>query len=210
MNNAGSFPKYPICLALLLAAIASNVFAYPPQTKIQNPKSGTNTGLMGSSIAIDGNTMIVGAQATYVSELKNAGMARVYVTDGTGGWKLQAELFASDASPEDQFGSAVAIFGDTAVVGAWMDDAPTTNSGSAYVFTRSGTTWTQQAKLTASDAAQNHHFGVAASISGDTVIIAHLPPMQPIFSSGSAYIFTRMNSNWTQQARLKSSERRPF
>jgi hypothetical protein len=82
-----------------------------------------------------------------------------------------AKLTASDATENDNFGSSVAISGDTVVVGAYKDNHAGTGSGSAYIFTLSGGVWTQQSKLTASDAAANEHFGVSVAISGDTVVV---------------------------------------
>ncbi|MCZ6661914.1 MAG: FG-GAP repeat protein, partial [Actinobacteria bacterium] len=83
----------------------------------------------------------------------------------------QAKLTASDGATFDLFGVSVAIFGATVVVGATLDDDAGEGSGSAYVFVRSGTTWSEEAKLTASDAAQGDHFGLRVAISGDTVVV---------------------------------------
>lgn len=137
-------------IVLATTAITSGpAQAQIPEFQIENPQSGYQTGSMGSSVAVDGDTMIVGAGSTYP-----AGVALVYVSNGLGGWELQAELTASDAAQADYFGASVSISGDTAVVGAVGDDDLGEDSGSAYVFTRSGEVWTQQQKLTASDAAQ--------------------------------------------------------
>jgi hypothetical protein len=83
-------------------------------------------------------------------------------------WTQQAKLIASDGAVSDGFGISVAISGTTAVVGA-----PGKNSytGAAYVFVGSGTTWTQQAKLTAADGAANDQFGYSVAISGTTVVV---------------------------------------
>jgi hypothetical protein len=114
------------------------------------------------------------------------------------------KLVASDAAAGDQFGS-VSISGDTAIVGAQSDDhAGGANAGSAYVFTRSGSIWTQQQKLTASDAAATDVFGGSVSISGDTAIIgAHLSGGG---NAGAAYVFTRSNGVWTQQQKLTAAD----
>ena len=82
-----------------------------------------------------------------------------------------AKLTASDAAVDDLFGFSVSVSGDTAVIGAFHDDDGGSDSGSAYVFTRSGGAWTQQAKLTASDAAAEDFFGYSVSVSGDTAVI---------------------------------------
>ena len=84
----------------------------------------------------------------------------------------QAKLTASDAAANDDFGWSVALSGGTAVVGALNHDtAAGENAGSAYVFVRSGTTWSEQAKLTASDAAAGDYFGWSVSLSGDTLAV---------------------------------------
>ena len=107
----------------------------------------------------------------------------------------------------DAFGISVAISGDTAVVGANENDVPVSNSGSAYVYVRSGSSWSQQAKLTASDAASSDEFGISVAISGDTVVVGAKWDNAPALSnSGSAYVFVRSGSSWSQQAILTASD----
>src|SRR5215217_3907873 len=84
----------------------------------------------------------------------------------------QAKLFQSDGANDDRFGTAIAISGDTAVVGTVYDDFGTSiDQGSAYVFVRSGGTWTFQAKLSASDGASSDRFGWRVAISGETILV---------------------------------------
>ncbi|MFB5645959.1 MAG: FG-GAP repeat protein, partial [Nitrosopumilaceae archaeon] len=105
-------------------------------------------------------------------------------------WTQQQKLTASDTAPSDNFARSVSISGDTAIAGAHRDDDVGGNSGSAYVFTRSGTTWTEEQKLTASDAALDNQFGGSVSISDDTAIVgAHLNGNDGGFASGAAYVF---------------------
>jgi hypothetical protein len=88
------------------------------------------------------------------------------------------------------FGRSVTVSGDTAVVGADGADAAGGASGSAYVFTRSGGVWTQQAKLTASDAAEGGRFGTSAAVSGDTALVgAYLDDNTGGTDAGSTYVF---------------------
>jgi hypothetical protein len=90
----------------------------------------------------------------------------------------------------DWFASAVSISGNTAIVGAWRDNDAGDASGSAYIFVRSGTRWTQGAKFTASDAAMNDIFGQSVSISGDFAIVgAYADDHAGGDDSGSAYIY---------------------
>ena len=83
----------------------------------------------------------------------------------------EQKLTALDGAGGDSFGQAVAISGDTAVVGAIKNDAGSPDAGAAYVFVRSGTTWTQQQKLTAADGGGGDFFGTTVAISGDTAVI---------------------------------------
>jgi len=158
----------------------------------------------GRSVSVSGDTALIGA---YMDDDKggNSGSAYVFTRSGTT-WTQQAKLTASDGAAEDNFGSSVSLSGDTALIGAHLDDNSETNSGSAYVFTRSGTTWTQQAKLTASDGQLGDTFGVSVSLSGDTALIGAWGDDDKGFNSGSAYVFTCSGTTWTQQAKLTASD----
>jgi len=121
-------------------------------------------------------------------------------------WTEQQKLMASDAAPLDGFGSSVSLSGDVAVIGAPGDDDDTSsgqNAGSAYVFVRSGTTWTEQQKLLASDAAPGDEFGSSVSLSGDIAVIgAPLDDTASGQEAGAAYVFVRYGSTWTEQQKL--------
>ncbi|MCS6882784.1 MAG: Ig-like domain-containing protein [Oscillochloridaceae bacterium] len=171
----------------------------------------------GRSVAISGNTIVVGAYNEDSgnpanpndNSASNAGAAYVFVRNGTT-WSQQAYLKADNAGTEDQFGRSVAIAGDTIVVGAPYEDSSTpanpndngaNNSGAAYVFTRSGATWTQRAYLKASSIAAGDQFGYAVALDGNTLVIG--APGEG--GSGAAYVFTGSSVNWTQQAYLKAA-----
>jgi len=115
----------------------------------------------------------------------------------------QLKLNASDGVAGDLFGSAVAVSGDTALVGANKDDDKGNNSGSAYVFVRHGTTWSQQAKLIVSDGTDSF-FRVA--LSGDTALLGVPYDSDRGNLSGSAYVFVRHGTTWSQQAKLTASD----
>jgi hypothetical protein len=155
-------------------------------------------------VSVDGDTAIVGAQYNDDNGT-NSGSAYVFTRSG-GTWSEQAKLTASDAAAEDHFGHSVAFSGDTAIVGAQYNDDNGTNSGSAYVFTRSGGTWSEQAKLTASDAAAEDHFGHCVSFNGDTAIVGAYANDDNGTNSGSAYVFTRSGGTWSEQAKLIASD----
>ena len=82
-----------------------------------------------------------------------------------------AKLVAADAASSDEFGNSVSISGDYKIVGAYYDDDGGSSSGSSYIFVRDGTSWSQQAKLVASDAAASDYFGYSVSISGDYALV---------------------------------------
>jgi len=158
---------------------------------------------VGWSVAMDGDTAVLGAQGDD-EPATNSGSAYVYVRDIFGNWAQQAELTASDGASGDEFGYSVAISGDTIVVGAQDADSPASNSGAAYIFVRTGSIWTQQAKLIASDGAFDDAFGTTVSISVDTVIAG--APFHTESNTGASYIFVRSGMSWSQQAKLTASD----
>lgn len=164
----------------------------------------------GFSVAIDGSTAVVGAFEDEAGPFINRGSAYVFVRDATGTWVQQAKLEPSISTNVQSFGRSVDISGDTVVVGSFNDDsAGALDSGAAYVFTRSGTTWTQQARLTASDRETGDGLGYDVAIQGDTVLAgADLgdDDTRSKADSGAAYVFTRSGTTWTQAAKLNASD----
>ncbi|HWL93250.1 MAG TPA: FG-GAP repeat protein [Phycisphaerae bacterium] len=158
------------------------------------------------SVALSGDTAVIGAPFEDLAAEEDAGSAYVFVRSGTV-WAQQARFVAPAGSEDDEFGYSVAISGDTAVMGApYYDHAAVSNAGSAYVFVRSGTVWTQQALLTASDADANSFFGWSVALSGDTLIIGSIFDSSAGFNAGSAYVFVRSGAVWNQQARFVASD----
>jgi hypothetical protein len=193
----------------------------------------------GYAVSISGDTIVVGApledsNATGVNGNQNdnstpdSGAAYVFVRSG-GVWTQQAYLKSSNPDIADLFGWSAAISGETVVVGAWLEASNATGvngnqndnsaavSGAAYVFTRSGSAWSQQAYLKASNTDVSDSFGFSVAISGDTIAIG--APFESSNatgvngnqsnntggSSGAAYVFVRSGGVWTQQAYLKAS-----
>jgi hypothetical protein len=153
----------------------------------------------GDWIAFEGDTALIGAF--------NDDSGSVYVFTRTGTtWTQQQKLVASDGQAGDSFGSSISLSGDTALIGARWDDDNGNKAGSAYVFIRSGTTWTQQAKLLASDGEAEDRFGGSVSLDGDTAIIGAWFDNDNGNGSGSAYVFTRTGTTWTQQQKLLASD----
>jgi hypothetical protein len=151
--------------------------------------NGVEEDQFGCSVSLDGDTALIGASEYYLYN----GSAYVFTRSGTT-WTQQAKLLASDGLASSHFGYSVSLSGDTALIGAMDDNDNGANSGSAYVFTRTGTTWTQQAKLLPSDGKVADWFGRSVSLSGNTALIAT--------SRSSTYVFTRTGTTWSQQQKL--------
>lgn len=117
-----------------------------------------------------------------------------------------AKLTALDAAASDFLGNSVSVSGDTLVVGAYRDDGVGSNSGSANVFRYDGTSWVEEAKLTASDAAANDEFGYSVSVSGDTIVVGAHGNETDGLSLGSAYVFRFDGSDWVEEAKLTASD----
>ncbi len=178
---------------------------WTPEAKIYPQTAGPSDEFFGSAVSISGNTAVVGAPSYDDGTLANNGAAYVFLRSGSV-WTEQQALLASDRAAGDQFGIAVSISGDTALVGAAWDDDNGSISGSAYVFVRSGSVWTQQQKLLASDGATNDRFGTSLSLSGDTAVISAPLDDDGASASGSAYVFVRSGAVWTQQQKLLASD----
>lgn len=199
----------------------------------------SNTGAgdwFGYSVAVSGDTVVVGAigedsgttgvNSTPTESATDSGAAYVFVRSGST-WTQQAYLKASNTGAGDNFGFAAAIAVDSIVIGARLEDSSTTgvnttpndsatDSGAAYVFTRSGSTWTQQAYLKGSNTGAADYFGTSVALSGDTIVIGAVledggttgvnsTPDDGATNSGAAYVFNRSGTTWTQQAYLKAS-----
>jgi len=175
-------------------------------TEIQKllPLDGAAGDYFGYSVSLDGTTALIGAYAEDDNGV-DSGSAYVFTRNGTS-WTQQAKLLASDGVAHDLFGSSVSLSGNTALIGAIGDDDNGVDSGSIYVFIRNGTSWTQQTKLLASDGASEDMFGWSVSLSGDTALIGAVDDDDNGADSGSAYVFTRNGTTWTQQAKLLASD----
>ena len=214
-QNQTTLPKQ---IKVFLAIISLFVSSLCNPGHAQTPANNINVGLeaklaasdtaaydeFGNSTAISGDTVVVGGDR---DSRAGEGSDSVYVfvrSDGI--WTQQAKLTASDREEGDKFGFSAAVSEDTVVVGAYGDDDGAENAGSAYVFTRSGGVWTQQAKLTASDAAEEDQFGYSVAVSGDTAVVGAYGKNDIGHDSGSVYVFTRSDGVWTQQAKLTASD----
>lgn len=121
-------------------------------------------------------------------------------------FRHEAQIVAPGGAAGDAFGEALAISGDTLVVGASGDDTEGSNAGAAFVFVRSGTTWALQQELQPLDASTFADFGEAVAIAGDTIVVgAPGDDSDGITNAGSAYVFGRSGTTWTQQERFVSN-----
>ena len=200
----------PIVAAILLAAPLAAV-AVPPAFGPQAYLKASVTSAFdefGSAVAIDGDTLVVGAAGSNAFR----GAAFVFVRDGAR-WSQQARLEADTPVNGDAFGTAVAIAGDTLVVGA--PGRGLGSEGSAVVFVRSDTTWTRQAELVAAERGSEDSFGTAVAVHGDTIVVGAPtedsgdgsdPTDDTANAAGAAYVFVRDGTpaTWTQQAYLKA------
>jgi hypothetical protein len=157
----------------------------------------------GYSVAVSGDTAVIGAYQNDPDTLLDAGAAYVFVRSGVV-WSPQATLRPSVTAAYDYFGRAVAVAGNTAVIGSpGADLAGRESAGAAEVFVRSGEMWSRQARLSAADAAAFDNFGLSVAVSQETVVIGSIYDDHPGGSNaGSAYVFGIAGGAWHQQAKL--------
>jgi hypothetical protein len=157
----------------------------------------------GGAVGISGDTVAVGAMLHDGSAGSNAGAAYVFGRS-LDAWSERQKLTASDPSAWAQLGNALSLAGETLVVGALADrPVPGGAAGSAYVYVREGTSWTEQAKLRASGGAGGDDFGVSVSLAGDTALIGNsLDDTVDGTDAGSASVRVRAGSSWSEQQLL--------
>ena len=158
----------------------------------------------GWSVSIDGSHAIVGA----VGDDDNgagSGSAYIYYFNGTT-WSQQAKMTADDGASGDSFGNSVSIDGNYAIVGASGDDDNGADSGSAYIYHFNGTTWSQQAKITADDGAELDLFGSSVSISGNYAVVGAYGDDDNGSYSGSAYLYHFNGTTWSQQTKITADD----
>jgi hypothetical protein len=157
---------------------------------------GSNGRRFGHAIAVSGNTLVIGAPKENEGAFTTSGAVYVYVGSGAS-WTQQARIVAApaDIGSDDELGSTVDIDGDTVIAGGQRDDKVIGNdAGSAYIFTRSGSTWSQTAKLFSSGAVAGNLFGTAVAINGDEALVgAYCEPFgsNPCTGPGSVEFFRR-------------------
>lgn len=157
----------------------------------------------GKSVSISGDTVVVGASGVADNGFAS-GAVYVYVR-AAGVWNEEAKLIASSSTRGDMFGNSVSISGDDVLIGSYHDDEGGENAGAAYVFARSGNTWSEQIKLTAAVAADNDYFGTSVSMSNGIAIVGATNGISSTIrdyqglgtGQGIAHIFEKVAGSWT-------------
>jgi hypothetical protein len=165
----------------------------------------SDTAFFGGSVAISADTIVVGSieDDVYDPTISPTRPGSAYVfTRENGSWTQQQKLVAKNGQPGDWFGLSVAVDGDTAVIGASRGDTTVMDSGAVYVFARSGTAWTEVAKLGAMMPTRNSEFGSEVRISGDWLVAGAQEEDIDESRSGGAYLFQRSGSSWVARQRL--------
>lgn len=175
--------------------------------QIFEPFGDGETSLFGSQVALDGQTALVADYGEEVDAEAGAGAAYAYVRRN-GSWVDQQRLTASDAADGDNFGTAMALDGDTAVFTAPGDTHHDTDSaGSTYVFTRSNQTWSEQQKLTAPNITEDAYFGGTAILEDDTLVLAQNGANHSgVDYAGAAFVYSRQTDGWSHTRRLTASD----
>ena len=158
---------------------------------------GSDFSFFGSSVAVHGDTAVVGAPKDFDGNGVKTGAVYVFTRDSLGAWSQQARLTASDGGLNDEFGISVGVDGDTVVVGAWK-----TGKGAAYVFTRNDGVWDGGVNLTASDGKEDDEFGISVALNGKTLVVG--APRNDKYignnineeDAGAAYVFTKPTGGW--------------
>jgi len=170
----------------------------------------------GSSVAIDGFTIIVGADGKYFASYPDVGGAYIFDSSGGKAWSQRAILQPFTILPGTYFGASVAVAGNTAIVGATEANVPgASRKGKAYIYNSAGNAWGMSAVLEATDGHQGDFFGQSVSVSGNTVVVgagAADPDLGAgqIWNAGSAYVFVRGGGGWKQETQLVAEDAESF
>ncbi len=187
--------------------------AWVEKAKLVHP-AGAPLDAFGKQVAIDGGTIVVGAPGDAACA-NDSGSAWVWVRADPGtpadpcddSWTLQTvtPLLGSNCQAGANFGVAVAVRVDRIAVGAMHEDAPQGNRGAVYVFERSGTVWTETARLLDAAGTTGDHLGSEVALDGDTLLAAAFEDDAPSMDSGSAHVYVLQGGNWQYQRILLPS-----
>ncbi len=165
--------------------------------------------LFGISVAADGNTILVGADL-HDEKAEDAGAVYAFVLEGNE-WKQQAKLMASDGGKTDIFGVRVALSNNTALISARRDDTQALgkDAGSAYIFVRKGSIWTQHQKLTSPDGQADDRFGRGVALSPNTAIISAMNHDANGTNTGAVYVYTLTSEGWHYASKVLAEKSLP-
>lgn len=161
----------------------------------------------GDAVAIEDDTLLVGAHWDDEQGVR-AGAVYVFVRDPTG-WVFDVKLAPDDATHQLLFGTAVAISGDTILVGASGDGGVQMRGGTAYAFTRNGATWLQQAKLAPADVEGGDQFGCSVALVGDDAAVGAKGDDDGGLDAGAAYVYVRAAGAWSETQKLTAPSPTP-
>lgn len=169
-------------------------------------KDGAASDLFGISVAIDGDTVLIGADLND-EQAEKAGAVYAYVFDGKQ-WNHQAKLMAKDGANTDIFGVRVALFGDTALISARRDDLEGVgaDAGSAYIFERTKDKWTQTQKLVAPDGKADDRFARGVALNKETALISAMHHDAIGNNAGALYVFKKQLGQWRYTSKMVASD----
>ena len=204
LNNYGSGDNR----ALKIESPDSIANTITEQTEIESRITGNDSAAndsFGKSVAISGDTAIIGASCAGTEGLSHSGAAYIFTYNGTS-WVQTQKLIPDKPAAEDGFGTSVSISGYTAIIGSWSNNLEGfSGSGAIYIFKYNGRSWVQAQKLTPIDAFNNNRFGHSVSLSGDTAIVGCYMSNSPtVNSSGAAYIFKYDGTSWILVQKLNA------
>ncbi|MCC2605925.1 FG-GAP repeat protein [Planctobacterium marinum] len=184
----------------------NNVWQF--QTRL-TANDGAAGDLFGISVAIDGDTILVGADLND-EKADNAGAVYFYVYEGEK-WRQQAKLTADDGADTDIFGVRVALSGDTALISARRDDIDGVgeDAGSAYIFERTEHQWVQTQKLVAPDGKADDRFARGVALHKDTALISAMHHDAGGSNSGAVYLYKKQSEEWVFASKFVAGQGKP-
>lgn len=194
--------RFPITVDPLITRLESKL-------KPRVTGSGVSDDRFGTAVSIDGDTALIGAPGDDTAGGPHSGRAFVF-KQIDGDWHLEQRLEAAIPKRMGNFGAAVALEGDTALVGAPLDNELGTEAGATFVYKRTSGGWRQSAKLLASDGMLWDNFGIAVALSGHRILVGASNNVASNADPGKAYVFTEINGLWQQTAKLRHPDGATF
>ena len=185
-----------MALVIALPALAQETVTRN-QRLLLSPASVAASQRFGAGSAVESGVAVFGAPGV------GAGSASIFERGSSNSWSLAATVSASDGAANDGFGTATAIDGSIAVVGAPAGPGSALDAGAVYIFRKVGASWSHVAKVTASDGANGDAFGASVSIKGDTLVVGAPTADAGAIDAGAAYVFRNTTGNtWSEQTKL--------